>query len=346
MRGYVPGEQPAPGVRVVKLNTNENPYPPSPRVAEAIARELEGDGALLGRYPDPQATAFRRAAADLTGFPLEGILAGNGSDELLALILRAAVEPGQIVAYASPTYVLYETLAQAQGAELSVFAMGEDFALPEGLFSADAKVVFVASPDSPSGRLRHNDELERLARSLSDGLLVVDEAYVDFAEGGALELAKRLDNVVVTRTLSKSYSLAGLRLGLLFGPRPLVDGIGKIKDSYNLDRLAIAGGAAALGDPQWMRAQVDTIRKSRARLSRELSALGFDVVPSEANFVFARLPSAGEARDTYRMLKERGILVRYFDRPGLDRGLRITVGTDDEIDQLLGALKSARRAVG
>lgn len=339
MTGYVPGEQPPAGARVIKLNTNENPYPPSPRVADAISRELEDGARALRRYPDPAATEFRRAAAEATGFPLEGILAGNGSDELLALILRAAVEPGEAVAYPTPTYALYETLALGQGARIVTCPMGDDFALPDALFGCDARVVLVASPNSPSGVIRPVSRLDRLAQSMPDSLLVIDEAYVDFASGGALELAQRRSNVVVTRTLSKSHSLAGMRLGLLFGPPELVHGLAKIRDSYNLDRLAIAAGAAALRDPEWMHAHVERIRATRDKLVGELRELGFDVVPSEANFVFARLPTAERARATYRNLEDRGILVRYFDRPPLDRGIRITVGTDDEIDALLAALR-------
>lgn len=341
MTPYVPGEQPAPGSKVIKLNTNENPYPPSPKVAEAIAAELSGDGSRLRLYSDPVALEFRKAASEATGFPIEWILAGNGSDELLALIVRAVVDPGDVIAYPYPTYVLYETLAEAQGARRRVIEFSRDFSLPRELFGIDAKAIFVASPNSPSGTTYPASRLAALARSVPNALVVVDEAYADFADENALDLARELPNVVVLRTLSKSYSLAGMRLGLLFGAPDVVAGIGKVKDSYNLDRLALVAGAAALRDGATMRDNVARIRRTRERLSAELGALGFDVLPSSANFVFARLPSASRARATYHELRNRQILVRYFDRPLLDDGLRITVGTDEEISSLLAALRES-----
>jgi histidinol-phosphate aminotransferase len=338
MTAYVPGEQPPAGSRVIKLNTNENPYPPSPAVARAIEAELAADGARLRLYSDPTARALREAAATELGVPFDSVLAGNGSDELLALLVRAVVAPGDVIAYPYPTYVLYETLAEAAGARLETPSFGRDFSPPRQLFGSSAKLVFIASPNSPSGNSHSVEELDELSRSLRGGLLVVDEAYADFADSNALSLVKSRPNVVVLRTFSKSYSLAGMRLGLLFASKELVDGIGKVKDSYNLDRLAIVAGAAALGDDRWMRDNVAKIRATRARLVTGLAARGLEVLPSAANFVFARFPSAEAARAAYRSLKDRGILVRYFDRPLLDDGLRITVGTDDEIRELLANL--------
>ena len=339
MTPYVPGEQPAPGDRVIKLNTNENPYPPSPKVAEAITAELASDGSRLRLYSDPVAFEFRKAASEATGFPIDGILAGNGSDELLALIVRAVVDAGDVIAYPYPTYVLYETLAHAQGARTLEIEFPRDFSLPRELFGADAKLVFVASPNSPSGTTYPASQLAALARSVPESMVVVDEAYADFADENALDLARELTNVVVLRTLSKSYSLAGMRLGLLFGAPDVVAGIAKVKDSYNLDRLAVAAGAAALRDGVTMRENVGKIRRTRERLGEELRGMGFEVLPSSANFVFARLDSAERARATYRALRDRKILVRYFDRPLLSDGLRITVGTDEEISALLAALR-------
>jgi histidinol-phosphate aminotransferase len=338
MSAYVPGEQPPAGARVIKLNTNENPYPPSPTVARAIVEELGADGARLRLYSDPTSHALREAASRRFGIPTSGILAGNGSDELLAMLVRAVVEPGDVVVYPYPTYVLYETLADAVAARIETPSFGRDFALPSSLHGSRAKITFIASPNSPSGNTHSVQELDALARSLSDGLLVIDEAYADFAESNALSLARTRPNVVVLRTFSKSYSLAGMRLGLLFASDEVVSGIGKVKDSYNLDRLAIVAGAAALGDEAWMRANVAKIVATRGRLMNGLSARGLDVLPSSANFVFARFPSAEQARATYRFLKDRGILVRYFDRPLLDDGLRITVGTDAEVDELLASM--------
>jgi histidinol-phosphate aminotransferase len=345
MSAYVPGEQPPAGSRVVKLNTNENPYPPSPRVADAVAGELSGGGARLRLYSDPSAAELRRAAARAVGFSLEHVLAGNGSDELLAMVMRALVDPGDTVAYPYPNYVLYETLAAAQGARVETVDYPADFTLPSALFGCDAKVVFVATPNSPSGIAHGTGDLQRLAESLPRGVLVIDEAYADFARSSAVELASRLPNVIVTRTLSKSYSLAGMRLGLLFASPEMIAGLGKVKDSYNLDRLAIVAGRAALDDRPWMEANVAKIRATRERLARALEALGLRVLPSEANFVFARFGDPDAARGAYLALKDGGILTRYFDRPLLNDGLRITVGTDDEIDALLAAMGALRPEV-
>jgi histidinol-phosphate aminotransferase len=341
MSAYVPGEQPAPGAKVIKLNTNENPYPPSPRVAEAIRAELDAGGApgaLLRLYSDPKATALRKAASEVTGLPVEQILHGNGSDELLAMLGRAFVGEGDAIAYPYPTYVLYETLAHAQGARVEVTDFGPDFRLPRALFGSRAKLVFVATPNSPSGTQHPVAELADLARSLPNGLLVIDEAYVEFAEGSALELARELPNVVVLRTFSKSHGLAGMRLGLLFGPAEIVAGLWKVKDSYNLDRLAIAAGAAALRDTAWTKQATERVRATRARLADGLAALGLDVLPSQSNFVFARMGSAERAAGAYRYLKERGILIRYFPLRLLDDAIRVTVGTDAEIEAFLATL--------
>lgn len=339
MAPYVPGEQPAAGARVIKLNTNENPYPPSPRVAEAIQAELANGGERLRLYSDPKAALLRQAAAEAYGFPVEQILHGNGSDELLAMLCRAFVGEGAALAYPYPTYVLYETLAHAQAARIMTCDFDRDFNLPRQLFGCGAQLVFVASPNSPSGTVYAAAQLRELARSLGAGVLAIDEAYIPFADSHSLALAKELENVVVLRTFSKSHSLAGMRLGLLFGSARLVSELWKVKDSYNLDRLAIVAGAAALRDPEWTAGNIRKVRATRARLGRELAALGLEVLPSQSNFIFARLRDAATAAGAYRFLKERGILVRYFAARLLDNGLRISIGTDAEVDALLAALK-------
>lgn len=342
MAPYVPGEQPPAGARVIKLNTNENPYPPSPKVAEAIRAELDAgaaSGDRLRLYSDPKALALRQAAAENTGLPVEQVLHGNGSDELLAMLMRAFVGEGETIAYPYPTYVLYETLAHQQAATIRVIDFPRDFALPGALFGCSAKIVFVASPNSPSGTSYACDQLRTLARSLKNGLLVIDEAYVDFATTSALGLVKDEANVVVLRTFSKSHSLAGMRLGLLYGSREVVAGLWKVKDSYNLDRLAIAAGAASLRDTAWTKANCAKVIATRERVSQALSAWGLEVLPSQSNFLFVRLGSASKAEGGYRFLKEHGILVRYFSMRLLDDGLRITIGTDAEMDAFLKTLK-------
>ena len=335
MSGYVPGEQPGPGEKVIKLNTNENPYPPSPAALEAL-RAVEMD--LLRRYPHPMAARFRETAAGVLGVEPEWILAGNGSDDLLTMICRACLEPGRNAACPVPTYVLYETLTAIQDAEVVEVPSNEDYDLPvDGLLAAAAAVTFIASPNSPSGTMAPRGDLERLADGL-DGVLVIDEAYVDFADSNALDLVRAFDNVIVLRTLSKSYSQAGLRLGFGIAQPPLLDGLIKVKDSYNVDAVACAVGAAAMQDQAHMLANAAKVRASRAEITAGLEAMGFRVWPSQANFLLTR-PPAGDAERLYETLKAAGILVRYFKQPRLDDKLRITVGTDEQNAALLGALK-------
>jgi histidinol-phosphate aminotransferase len=330
---YVPGEQPAPGRAVIKLNTNENPYPPSPRVLAALHGAVDANVRL---YPDPEAGGLRARAAALYGVPADHIMAGNGSDELIALVLRATIDPGARVAFPVPTYSLYDTLVAVQGGEIVHVPWPADFSLPPALAAARARVTFLCNPNSPSGTLVPRAEVERLAQAL-DGLLVVDEAYVDFAREHALDLVGRLDNVIVLRTLSKSFSVAGLRIGLAFASPALLAGLRTVKDSYNLSRLALAAAEAALDDVAAMRGNVARIVATRTRLVGALERLGFRVPPSEANFVLARRPGVDQT-PVARALAARNILVRHFATPTLQDALRITVGTDSEIDTLLAAL--------
>ena len=339
MRAYQPGEQPAAGSKIIKLNTNENPYPPSPTVKAAIVAELVDDGARLRLYSDPSALALRQAASERFGLPISQILQGNGSDELIALLMRGLLEPGESVAYPYPTYVLYETIANAQGAPTVSLDFASDFSLPAGMGDTGAKIVFIANPNSPAGTSASNERLLALAKSMPESLLVVDEAYAEFADSNALELVNQAPNLCVLRTFSKSQSLAGMRVGLLFGSEELVTGLGKVRDSYNLDRLAIAAATACLKDPDWTRANVARVLATRARLSAGMTELGATILPSQANFVMARLGSAERARGAYQALKADGILVRYFSLRLLDDAIRITVGTDEQIDAFLAAMK-------
>jgi len=330
----VPGEQPRAGRRVVKLNTNENPYPPSPRVLDALAAAVNGG---LRLYPDPDAHGLRTRAAAVYGVPPDHVLAGNGSDECLALLARAIVDAGDRVAFPVPTYSFYETLVAAQGGTAVRMPWPSDFTLPGELATTGARLTFLCNPNSPSGTLVPNAAIEELARRL-DGVLVVDEAYVDFARESAMPLVTRHPNVVVLRTFSKSFSLAGLRIGLAFGHPDLLAGLRMVKDSYNLDRLALVAAEAALEDLDHMRANVARVRATRTRLARALADLGFSVLPSEANFVLARRAGTDLAPLT-RALSSRDVLVRHFPTPELRDALRITVGTDEEIDVLLAALR-------
>jgi histidinol-phosphate aminotransferase len=332
MAAYVPGEQPQDR-RYVKLNTNENPYPPSPKVIEAV-RAAAGDDLRL--YPDPLANALRDRAAAVYGLRRENILVGNGSDDLLNLIVRACVGDGDRVVYPYPTYSLYDTLVTLQEGEAVHIAYPADFCLPSGLVEARGRVTFICHPNSPSGTAVPIEAIRALAEQVA-GLLVVDEAYVDFADANALALVHAYDNVVVLRTFSKSFSLAGMRIGLAFAAPSIIDELSKVKDSYNVTRLSIVAATAALADYAWMEANVARIRRTRQRLTRELIARGFVVLPSQSNFVLARRPGRN-LESVYHGLKERGVLVRYFSVPELADAVRITVGTEAEVGALLAAL--------
>jgi histidinol-phosphate aminotransferase len=333
MHGYIPGEQPQDR-RYIKLNTNENPYPPSPGVIAAVRAAATED---LRLYPDPMANVLRDRAAAVYGLRRENILVGNGSDELLGLILRACVGADDRVVYPYPTYSLYDTLVTIQEGCPVHIPYPADFSFPTGLAEAEGRVTFVCHPNSPSGTPVPIDAIDVLAQSVS-GLLVVDEAYVDFADASALELVQRHDNVIVLRTFSKSFSLAGMRVGLAFGAPPLIDELIKVKDSYNVTRLSIVAATAALEDYAWMQANVARIRATRARLIDGLRQGGFHVLPSHSNFVLALRPQRS-LEDVYLALKAHGILVRYFATPELFDALRVTVGTDTEVDALLSNLR-------
>ncbi|MBW4574278.1 MAG: histidinol-phosphate transaminase [Aphanothece sp. CMT-3BRIN-NPC111] len=334
MAGYIPGEQPKPGTNIIKLNTNENPYPPSPE-AIAVLRNLDSE--WLRRYPDPYANEFRYAIAEALEVPLDWIIVSNGSDELLNVVVRACAELGRKVVYPMPTYVLYRTLTDMQPAERVEIPYGEDYRLPiEELVAANGAVTFIASPNSPSGHIVPLEDLRQLAAKLS-GVLVVDEAYVDFAEETALPLVKEFENVIVIRTLSKGYSLAGLRLGFGIANPKLLSGLFKVKDSYNIDAIACLVGAAAMRDQSYKNECAEKVKASRARLAVELKQLGFRLWNSQGNF-FLTQPPKGNAEQIYLALKERGILVRYFKQPGLEDKLRITVGTEEQNQILVEAL--------
>jgi len=337
MEGYVPGEQPQ-GPGYIKLNTNENPYPPSPKVRRAI---LAGLGDPLRLYPDPGATLLRRQAAVTYGFDLSRVVAGNGSDDLLAMVAKAFIGEGDALACPVPTYTLYDTLVRIQGGKVAGVPYPEDYSLPASLARKKARVTVVASPNSPSGTAVPFRTLAALADAVP-GVLVVDEAYADFAEETALPLARERENVIVLRTFSKSFSLAGMRIGLGFAHPRIVEGLNKVKDSYNLSRLSIAAGTAALADIAWMERNAAKIRKTREALVTGLPSVGFTPFPSQSNFVLARRTRPGPARPVYEALKRRKILVRYFDTPRLADCLRITVGTDEEVAALLSAMKAIR----
>lgn len=339
MKPYAPGEQPPPG-KFIKLNTNENPYPPPPAVVEAIRSAATGP---LNRYPDPQATSFRRAAAERLGLPgPDWILAGNGSDEILTILVRAFVGEGEALRLPHPSYILYRTLADIQGARWEQVDFDDAWQLPPAFAAPrdDLKLALLPNPNSPSGTVLPPDRIARIADSLTCPL-VVDEAYVDFATDDCLRLVQANERVLVTRTLSKSYGLAGLRFGFLVAQPNVIAELGKIKDSYNCDAISIAAATAAMHSGPWLDDVVAKMNATRVRLADGLQRLGFTVTPSHANFVWCRHPAmVGDAAsashaDVYQFLKQNQILVRYMDFPPWGDGLRISVGTDDQIDACL-----------
>jgi histidinol-phosphate aminotransferase len=332
LAGYVPGEQPQGG-GFIKLNTNENPYPPSPRVLDALSRALTD---RLRLYPDPVATEFRRAAATLHGVEPDMILAGNGSDDLLTIMTRALVGPGEVAAYPTPSYLLYSTLIRLQDGREHVVPFTADWTLNLADFvQPDLKLVYLANPNSPSGTALSRHQVAELAQALPCPV-IVDEAYADFAQENCISLVRDHPNVIVTRSFSKGYSLAGIRLGYLVAQTWIVDQLHKVKDSYNCDALSQAAGVAALEDQDYLGQTRSKVLATRRRLTAALRDLGYSVPDSEANFVWAT--GGPPAEETFERLKERRVLVRLMRYQGYPAGLRISIGTDGEIDRLLQIL--------
>jgi histidinol-phosphate aminotransferase len=336
MTGYVPGEQPAVGSKIIKLNTNENPYPPSPHAMAAL-QDISAEA--LRRYPDPFAREFCRAVSDALGVPADWVIVGNGSDDVLNILVRACGEgAARPLAYPMPTYVLYRTLAAMQPAQVVEIPYPADYRLPIAeLVAAQAAITFIASPNSPSGHAVPLADLRTLAGQVK-GILAIDEAYVDFAEYSAQPLVQEFENVILLRTLSKGYGLAGLRMGFGIAQPSLLAGLFKVKDSYNIDAVATAVGTAAMRDQAYKHDCAEKVKASRVKLFTELKNLGFTVLPSQTNFLLATVPPGMDAGQTYLRLKGLGILVRYFNEPGLTDKLRITVGTEEQNQTLLEAL--------
>jgi histidinol-phosphate aminotransferase len=336
MAGYLPGEQPQGG-KFVKLNTNENPYPPSPAVGRAIGAVLERG---LSRYPDPMASAFRRRAGEVLGMEPDWILCGNGSDDILTILTRALVAQNQRLRLPYPSYILYKTLAELQGARAEEVRFEPDWSLADKFSAAGEglKLAFLPSPNSPSGTVIPPARVLELAERLPCPLLI-DEAYVDFADTNCLALVAKSEKIMVSRSLSKSYALAGLRFGFLVAQPQIIEQLVKVKDSYNVDALSIAGATAAIDDQKWLAENRAKIIATRRRLVDGMRRLGFTTVESQANFVWNTHPEI-PVKPLYENLKTRGILVRYMDYAGWGDGLRISVGTDDQIDVCLSALES------
>ncbi len=352
LHAYVPGEQPkARGL--IKLNTNENPYPPSDKVLETIKRAVDG---RLRLYPNPSAQPLRERLAKLHKCSAENVIVGNGSDELLALATRGFVEPAsaaksgaavnrETIQYFTPSYSLYPVLSDIHGARKNEVPLNEDYSLPSVAalrrgrrWSFRAALTYVTTPNAPSGRGYSTAELEELCKA-QKGLVILDEAYVDFARENAMELALKYPHVIVSRTFSKSYSLCFQRVGYFVGHPELIAALDKIRDSYNATGLGQASAMATLAELPYYRANFRKVMETRDSVAEELARLGFEVLPSQTNFLLARPPRFA-AKRWFKELRDHRIVVRFFDKPGIDRFLRITIGTEREMAALLKAAKA------
>lgn len=335
MQGYTPGEQPA-DPQVIKLNTNECPYPPSPAVRKALQ---DMDFEKLRLYPDPVNLALRERIADLHGCGPDQVFVGNGSDETLALCTRAFVEDDGAIGYFEPSYSLYPVLAQIRAVATRPVELGPEF---EWSMPADyqANLFFLTTPNAPTGIQYPKAKICAFCAK-NRGVVVIDEAYVDFARDHCMDLALEYENALVLRTLSKSYALAGLRLGYIVGAAPLIAELFKIKDSYNIDRLTQTVALAALSDQAYMRDLVERIRTTRAQTTSRLESLGFRVFPSETNFLWVK-PARLTAAEVFQRLRERNILVRYFGGVRTRDYLRITIGTDKQMQALINAMQDMK----
>jgi histidinol-phosphate aminotransferase len=335
MAGYTPGEQ-LNDPDIVKLNTNENPYSPSPRVFEAVRAALTGD--RLRKYPPPLGDAFRKAAGRVLGVDPEAILIGNGSDDILTIMTRAFVPEGGLIVSPTPSYSLYSSLAEIQRARFETVPFTPDWDVPSPWPVKGANLTFLANPNSPSGTALRPERIERLAAEVG-GPLVLDEAYADFAEWNGLSLLRRAKNLIVTRSFSKYYALAGVRFGLGVADPATVRELVKVKDSYNCDALSLAAATAAIEDQGYYTDQRAKIVATRGRMVVALTELGFRVTPSQANFLWCRRADR-PVKPVYEELKRRKVLVRYMSYPDYGDGLRISVGTPAEVEKLLSELKA------
>ncbi len=333
MDGYTPGEQPK-DMRYIKLNTNENPYPPSPAVAKAL-KSFCSDKLRL--YPDPMACELRKTIADIFRLKQENIIVGNGSDDILTIATRAFAGEKKSIACFEPSYSLYPVLAELQDCRCIKIPLksNDDFSIPANSAekAKSAKLFYIARPNAPTGTLFPIGEIRKICRKFK-GIVFVDEAYADFADDNCVGLLSEFPNLIIGRTLSKSYSLAGLRLGYALASEKIIEGLMKVKDSYNVGTLVQAVATAALKDRKYFNETKKKICRTREYLAESLCRKGFTVCTSQSNFVFAAPPD-NDGEGLYKRLKKNGILVRYFKGPVTGRYVRITVGTDSEIKTLL-----------
>lgn len=338
IKPYTPGEQPKDR-KYIKLNTNENPYPPSPKVIEAIKSSADE---TLRLYPDPDCNELRQTIAAYCKLKKEQVFIGNGSDELLAFSFPAFFEPaGLPILFAEITYSFYPVYAALFNTAYRLIEVDEEFNIPvEGYYQKNGGII-IANPNAPTGKGISGESIENILQRNADSVVIIDEAYVDFGGQSSVELINNYPNLLIIKTLSKSHSLAGLRVGYALGNEDLISGIIRIKDSinsYTVDRLALAGAREAIRDDAYFQETRSKIIKSRERVSGRLREMGFKVIPSRANFIFISNERQCPGRELFQRLREKGILVRYFDKPKIDNFIRVTIGTDAEMDRFLEAV--------
>ena len=333
---YVPGEQPR-DMKYVKLNTNESPFPPSEKVLRSAAERLR----MFNLYSDPDALELREKLAEHYGFSPEEVIVTNGSDEILNFCFMAFCDKDHPAAFPNISYGFYPVFAAVNGVPYEEIPLTEDFSVRAEDYCGIGKTIIIANPNAPTGKLLPVSEIERIVASNPDNAVVIDEAYVDFGGESCLPLVHKYENLIVTQTYSKSRSMAGARLGYGIGSRALIQDLNSIRNStnpYNVNSATLALGCATLEDDAYTRRNCETIIENRGYTTKALEAMGFEVLPSCANFIFARTPKIdGEA--LYRKLKERGVLVRHFSKPELCRFNRITIGTRAQMDAFLDAVK-------
>ncbi|AJE99483.1 histidinol-phosphate transaminase [Pandoraea apista] len=337
---YVPGEQPQMQ-RLIKLNTNENPYGPSPRVLAAIHEALGSDADALKRYPDPDARRFKQTIAKRFGLEVANVHVGNGSDEVLANVFQGLLKHDKPILFPDITYSFYPVYCGLYGVAFENVPLSESFEIRVDDYLRPNGGIIFPNPNAPTGRVLASGEIERLLAGNPDSVVVIDEAYIDFGGESAAGLIAKYPNLLVVQTLSKSRSLAGLRLGFAIGHPDLIEALERVKNSFNsypLDRLAQAAGVAAIEDEAYFDQTRRAVMASREGLVARLAALGFEVLPSTANFVFARHPSH-DAAQLAAALRERSIIVRHFKHARVAQFLRITVGTEAECQAFTDALK-------
>ncbi|ARD30058.1 histidinol-phosphate transaminase [Acinetobacter pittii] len=337
---YVPGEQPKIQ-NLLKLNTNENPYPPSPKVVEAVQAVLTQQADALRLYPDPDATALKQAIAKQQNIEVSQVFVGNGSDEVLAHIFKAFFLQDEPILYPDITYSFYPVYSQFFGTKTKEIPLNENFEIDVKDYVQPNGGVIITNPNAPTSIALGLQEIEQILKANPDRVVVIDEAYVDFGAESAVNLVNRYENLVVCQTTSKSRSLAGLRVGFAIAQSHLIAALEAVKNSFNsypIDRFAIAAAVASFEDQTYFEEQCQKVISSREKLVDELTALGFKVLPSKANFIFTSHPSH-DAGQLAQQLREHGIIVRYFNKPRINQFLRITVGTDEQNERLVQTLK-------